>query len=212
MISSLRGTVVSITGSTVVIEVQGVGYAVALTPRHAARLVPGEETLVLTALIVREDALSLYGFAEPEERAIFDLLTGVSGVGPKSALGVLAELTPDRIAAAVAAEDDAAFRKVSGIGPKTAKLIVVQLAGKLDAVVIPPARDEDARGDASSRVAADVVEALTGLGWPERTARTAVDEVVSTADDSVVASVPVLLRAVLTHLGPTGRAMSGAAR
>ncbi len=84
-----------------------------------------------TALVVREDDLSLYGFAEADELAVFDLLRGVSGVGPKSAMGVLAAMSPAELAQAVSLEDDGAFRRVSGIGPKTAKLIVVSLAGKL---------------------------------------------------------------------------------
>ena len=91
------------------------------------------KTTMRTALIVREDDLALYGFANAEGRAVFDLLRGVSGVGPKSAMGVLAAMEPHEIAAAVIAEDDAAFRRVSGIGQKTAKLIVVSLAGKMRA-------------------------------------------------------------------------------
>ena len=82
---------------------------------------------------MREDDLSLFGFATRAELEVFDLLRGVSGVGPKSALGVLSTLSPDEIARAVAVEDDAPFRKVSGIGPKTAKLIAVSLQGKLAA-------------------------------------------------------------------------------
>src|SRR5690606_21348703 len=95
------------------------------------------EATVHTALVVREDELSLYGFESTEALAVFDLLRGVSGVGPKSAMNVLGVLTPAQLAAAVAAEDDAAFRKVSGVGPKTAKLIILSLAGKLAAVSAP---------------------------------------------------------------------------
>ena len=138
MISSVRGTVLAAVGTTVVIEVGGVGLNVQVTPQHALSLRVGSEATVRTALIVREDDLSLYGFSEADELTVFDLLRGVTGVGPKSAMGVLAAMSPGEIAQAVAVEDDAAFRKVSGIGPKTAKLIVVSLAGKL--LVVPTAR------------------------------------------------------------------------
>src|SRR4051794_33580068 len=133
MISTVRGTVLDARGSTVVIELGGVGLLVNVTPAQALVSRIGAEAFLHTALIVREDELSLFGFATRDELELFDLLRGVSGVGPKSALGVLATLTPDDIARAVAAEDDAPFRKVSGIGPKTAKLITISLAGKVAA-------------------------------------------------------------------------------
>ena len=130
MISSLRGSVAAASGSTVVIEVGGVGLKVSVTPQLALSLPIGSTAHLFTTLIVREDDLALFGFTTPDELEIFDLLRGVTGVGPKSALGVLGHLTPTQIASAVATEDDAAFRRVSGIGPKTAKLIVVQQIGR----------------------------------------------------------------------------------
>src|SRR6185312_10595199 len=130
MISSVRGTVLSAAGTRVVIEVGGIGLAITVTPQHALTLRAGSEAAMSTALIVREDDLALFGFSDAEELAVFDLLRGVTGVGPKSAMGVLAVMTPSDIATAIAVEDDGAFRKVSGIGPKTAKLIIVSLAGK----------------------------------------------------------------------------------
>ncbi|MCL2516778.1 MAG: Holliday junction branch migration protein RuvA, partial [Microbacteriaceae bacterium] len=173
MISSLRGVVLRATGAELVIEVGGVGYLVNVTPEHALTLRVGDEAFVHTYLIVREDALTLYGFLDAEQLEVFELLLGVNGVGPKSALGVLAVLTPDQVAAAVQADDDAAFRKVSGIGPKTAKLITVQLAGKLHAVA--PTAAAKPKATAARTVADDVRIALIGLGWPEKTAAGAVD-------------------------------------
>ncbi|WP_210481342.1 Holliday junction branch migration protein RuvA [Naasia sp. SYSU D00948] len=199
MISSLRGTVLGLAGGSVVVEVGGIGYSVAVTPQHALSLRTGQEVLLHTALVVREDDLSLFGFADVDALRVFDLLRGVTGVGPKSAMGVLASMTPDQVATAVASEDDSAFRKVSGIGPKTAKLIVVSLAGKLFA----PARPAVASVPAA--VGADVVVALVGLGWPERTAQQTVDEIL--ADASADRSTPALLRAALALLGP--RQLSG---
>ena len=94
MISSVRGTVLTATGSTVVIEVGGIGLAMHVTPQHALALRVGSEAFVHTALIVREDDLSLFGFADSDELEVFDHLRSVTGVGPKSALGVLAVLSP----------------------------------------------------------------------------------------------------------------------
>jgi holliday junction DNA helicase RuvA len=198
MISSVRGTVLAAVGTTVVIEVGGVGLNVQVTPQHALSLRVGSEATVRTALIVREDDLSLYGFSEADELAVFDLLRGVTGVGPKSAMGVLAAMSPGEIAQAVAVEDDAAFRKVSGIGPKTAKLIVVSLAGKL--LVVPTARASAT--SRSSTVSENVAIALTGLGWPERVAAQAVEDALLSASDADRESVPALLRLALAALGP----------
>src|ERR1700709_428583 len=190
MISSVRGTVLAITGPAVIIEVGGVGLAVQVTPQHALSLRVGSEASVRTALIVREDDLSLFGFADVDELTVFDALRGVTGVGPKSAMGVLAAMSPGEIAAAVLSEDDAAFRKVSGIGPKTAKLIVLSLAGKL--AVLPSARA--AASPRRSTVGENVTVALVGLGWPERVAMQAVEDALADASDADRASVPTLLR------------------
>ena len=200
MISSLRGTVLSASGGTAVIEVGGVGFAVQLTPDHVLSLRVGEEAFVQTTLIVREDALQLFGFVDREQLEVFDLLTGVSGVGPKSAIGVLSVLSPDDIAAAVAADDDAPFRKVSGIGPKTAKLIVVSLTGKL-AAVRRPAPVTKAAG-APSSVADSVLVALVGLGWQERVAAETIADVVADTQETERDSVQTILRLTLARLGP----------
>jgi Holliday junction DNA helicase RuvA len=200
VIASVRGTVLAVGPTTAVIEVGGVGLAVQVTPQHALSLRVGHESTVFTALIVREDDLSLFGFASREELQVFDLLRGVSGVGPKSALGVLATLTPDEVARAVAAEDDAPFRTVSGIGPKTAKLIAVSLQGKLSAASGSPAASPT-RGSTTG----DVVAALVGLGWNERLASQAADEAYAAADDADRETVPALLRLALSRLGPAAR-------
>jgi Holliday junction DNA helicase RuvA len=200
MISSLRGTVLTVAGTVAVIEVGGVGLGVQVTPQHGLSLRIGQEAMVFTALIVREDDLSLFGFATPEELTVFDLLRGVSGVGPKSALGVLGTLTPIQIAQAVAAEDDAPFRKVSGIGPKTAKLIVVSLAGKL----IVPTGTVATGGvpTGSTTVTGSVIGALVGLGWNDRVAAQAVEEAAEDASVDERGSVQTLLRLALARLGP----------
>jgi len=196
MISSVRGTVLAAAGTTAVIEVGGVGLQVTVTPNHALTLRVGTEATIRTTLIVREDDLSLYGFALAEELAVFDILRGVTGVGPRSAMGVLAALTPIEIARAVGMEDDAAFRKVSGIGPKTAKLIVVSLAGKLGFVALTAA------ASGKEPVSNSVVTALIGLGYPERLAIQAVEDAVESANAAEREAMPALLRLALANLGP----------
>ena len=181
------------------------GFTVAVTPEVARAARVGETLHLHTNLIVREDALSLYGFAERAECSLFQILLGVTGVGPKSALGVLSALSVDQIAQAVADDDDAPFRRVSGIGPKTAKLIVVQLTGKL----APPAAAPAGSGAASSAIAGQVVTALVGLGWSERVAAEAVEIVAADAVESDRANVPAMLRLALAHLGPAREAARG---
>ncbi|WP_159498657.1 Holliday junction branch migration protein RuvA [Microbacterium sp. 18062] len=197
MIASLRGTVIHTGPDALVLEVAGVGYSLSVTPDVARSAHLGDDFVLHTHLIVREDALSLVGFRTREELAVFGSLIAVSGVGPKSALGVLAEMSIDQIAQAVADEADAPFRKVSGIGPKTAKLIVVQLAGKL----APPTTSAAPGAGVAPDLAAQVAQALVGLGWSERVAAETAEEVIAGAgpDERTVA---VLLRRALAELGP----------
>lgn len=182
----------------VVVEVGGIGLSVQVTPATALSCRIGDEVRLTTTLIVREDSLTLYGFPSPAELHVFELLVGVTGVGPKSALGVLAVLVPDQIARAVADDDDAVFRKVSGIGPKTAKLIVLSLAGKLAVTAPAPA----ARTSPSRDVAATVQAALIGLGWTERVASETVAETLGDLGERDTASVAAVLRLALGRLGP----------
>lgn len=207
MISSLRGRVLHLEPESAIVEVGGVGFSVAVPTPVARTLHVGDDVMLHTNLVVREDALSLFGFAEREQLETFVLLLGVSGVGPKSALGVLSALSVGQIAAAVASEDDAPFRRVSGIGPKTAKLIVVQLAGKLHA----PAASTGVGGNAAGPTAASgqVVAALVALGWSERVSTETVHEIAGSADATDLASVPALLKLALAQLGPSRTERAG---
>ena len=199
MISSLRGSVLHAASGQVVIETGGVGFSVFVPADIATTAVVGEQLRLHTSLIVREDALTLYGFGDADELEIFGQLLSVTGVGPKSALGVLSHLTVDQIAEAVTSEDDAPFRRVSGIGPKTAKLIVVQLAGKVQ----PRVASAPGAGPASS-VTEQVVAALVGLGWSEKVAADAAAQTAEQASDAERESVPALLRRTLAAMGPGG--------
>lgn len=201
MISFLRGPVLHAGADSLVVDVSGVGFSV-LVPVDVARTARvGEEAALHTSLVVREDSLTLFGFASRDELEVFGILLGVTGVGPKSALGVLSALTIDRIAEAVQDEDDKPFRKVSGIGPKTAKLIALQLQGKLDAFRAAQGSPR-AAGAGGGAVVAQVAQAVAGLGWPERTAAEAVAAAAESASDADRASVPALLRLTLAALGP----------
>jgi Holliday junction DNA helicase RuvA len=153
VIARLRGTVAARTAAGVVLDVGGVGYLVAATPRVSARV--GEETTVETYLHVREDALQLYGFASADERELFELLLGVSGVGPKVALAIVSGSTPTELRRAIAREDTARFEAIPGIGRKTAQRVVLELREKL-------AKSPDVDLASGAVLARD---ALVELGW-----------------------------------------------
>ena len=204
MIASLTGTVQSLALTHAVIDVSGVGYFVSITPATSQALRVGSAAMLHTALIVREDAFSLFGFASTDELEMFDLLRSVTGVGPKSALAILAQLSADQIRVAVQTENDSAFKAVSGIGPKTAKLISVTLAGKLKGVI-----GTTSSVGATSTAAADltnIITALQGLGWSERLASDAVREVANSIGAS--ATTDVILKAALARLG-NSKSVSG---
>lgn len=159
--------------------------------------VPGDQLHLQTSLVVREDSLTLFGFATEAELAVFGHLIAVSGVGPRSALGVLSALTPAEIAAAVALDDEKPFRKVSGIGPKTAKLITLSLAGKLSHLELNVDGSSESVPRESDAVADGVREGLVGLGWGDAEAGQAVQDAreAGAPDDSAG-----LLRAALALL------------
>lgn len=166
MIAHLTGSVLTRKAGQLVLEVNGVGYLVSVTP-EVYQSSFGLSTLSLhIAHIIREDSQTLYGFLTEEELETFALLCSVSGVGPKSAMAVLAQLGVSGVAAAVSLTDDTMFRSVSGIGPKTAKLIVLSLTGKLIA--------ETTVGSTTS-AGTSVVTALVGLGYQDKNARSAVE-------------------------------------
>lgn len=179
MIASLTGIVQSVRSNTCVLNVHGVGYLVNITPADQRELHLGDEHTFYTSLVVREDSLTLFGFDAPESVEIFDILLSVSGVGPRSALAILSELSPASILGAVVDENDAVFKKVTGIGPKTAKLIIVQLAGKISA--LSAGAHTTTLASASTGVSATVLNALVGLGWNERIAQEALDSLGSSS-------------------------------
>ncbi len=193
MIAALRGNVLSIEPTAAVIEAGGVGYAVQATPATLAGLRVGQEAFVHTSLVVREDSMTLFGFADADEREVFDALQTVSGVGPKLALTILATLTPDQLRQAVANADIAALTRVSGVGKKGAQRLVLEIGAKLG-----PRRGGDLEAPSSNARSGDVVAALVGLGFSERDAENALSQVEKATPE---AEVPELLRASLKILG-----------
>ncbi|MBK1788087.1 Holliday junction branch migration protein RuvA [Prauserella cavernicola] len=195
MISSVRGEVLSIGLDHVVVEVNGVGFAVQATPSTLATLRRGEEVRLFTSLVVREDSLTLYGFADTEARELFVLLLTVSGIGPRLALAALAVLDPDKLRTALSEGNITVLTQVPGIGRKGAERLTLELRDKVLA-----AEPSGVTGQAGSpsAVRSEVVEALVGLGFAAKQAEVAVDKVVAADSAGDTSSV---LRAALTTLG-----------
>ncbi len=209
MIASVRGPVLEVRLEHVVVEVGGVGLAVQVTPGTAGQLRVGEEARLATTFVVREESLTLYGFLDADERGVFETIQTVSGIGPRTALAMLAVLSPDELRTAVAREDLKALMTVPGIGRKGAQRIVLELADRLGAPHGGAASLPTARPAGIVDQRAQVVEALEGLGWTGRAAEEAVEAVVAArvaarGDDArVVAAADVsdVLRAALRELG-----------
>ena len=168
MIASVSGEVAAVSGDTAVVEVGGVGLAVQCTPATLATLRPGMRTKLATALIVREDSLTLFGFATDDERAVFEVLQSVTGVGPKLAQGVLAVHSPDAVRTAVATEDVGALTLVPGIGKKGAQRLVLELKDKLAGAVTTGSAVVRLPGQGVGAWRDQLRQALTGLGWSGR--------------------------------------------
>jgi len=148
MITTLRGTIQSLGPEGIVLEVGGVGYHLAMSSRSLSRVgEPLEDVFVYTHMHVREDAMCLFGFLDPEERAFFQLLTSVSGVGPKVAIAILSAYSPDYLRRAVVNRDTALFQSITGIGKKTAERLVLELKDKVGAVEAPETAGAAAGGN-----------------------------------------------------------------
>jgi Holliday junction DNA helicase RuvA len=197
VIAFVNGKVAAAGPDGAVIEVGGVGLSVLCTPATLAGLRVGDRAHVPTSLIVREDSLTLYGFADDDERSVFELLQTASGVGPRLALAMLAVHTPNALRRAVATEDLSGLTKVPGIGKKGAQRIVLELKDRLglpfdDETPVPASRTAPWR--------AQVHTGLTNLGWPARDADAAVDAVAAEFDGQDVPDVAALLRLAMRKL------------
>ncbi|MEU8898279.1 Holliday junction branch migration protein RuvA [Nocardia sp. NPDC048505] len=196
MIASIRGEVLEIALDHTVLEACGVGYRLNATPATLATLTRGEEIRLYTAMIVREDSQTLFGFADTESRDLFGLLQTVSGVGPRLAMAVLAVLEPEALRKALAESNVAALTRVPGIGKRGAERMVVELRDKVN--LIPVQAGPPGSAPAVTPVRDQVVEALTGLSFPLKQAEQAVDAVLA---EQPAAGTSTALRAALGLLG-----------
>jgi Holliday junction DNA helicase RuvA len=195
MIASVRGEVTHVGLDNVVIEVGGVGVLVHVTPATAATLRLGSTAYLATSLVVREDSLTLYGFADADGRSVFETVQTVTGVGPRLALAMLAVHSPDGIRAAVASGDLTALMKVPGIGRKGAERLVLELRDKMG---MPSGQVGSPAAAAGPDWAHQVREALVGLGWSAKQAEDTVEAITPDAGDRP--DVSGLLRAALQRL------------
>ncbi|MDT8912452.1 Holliday junction branch migration protein RuvA [Amycolatopsis sp. PS_44_ISF1] len=198
MISSVHGEVLSVGLDHAVVEVGGVGFAVQATPATLSTLRRGEKVRLHTALIVREDSLTLFGFADADARELFGLLQTVSGIGPRLALATLAVLEPDKLRAAVVEGNITVLTQVPGIGRKGAERLSLELRDKVSALGGLGGAGDAPVVSAPGALRAEVVEALAGLGFPAKQAEQAVDRVLAEGDGHTTATV---LRAALATLG-----------
>ncbi|MDQ2757911.1 MAG: Holliday junction branch migration protein RuvA [Actinomycetota bacterium] len=200
MIASVRGLVARAGLDSVVVEVGGVGMLLHTTPATAASSRVGVEVTLATSLVVREDSLTLYGFADDDERAVFEAVQTVSGVGPRLALAMLAVHTPDTLRSAVAGGDVLTLTKVPGIGRKGAERLVLELRDRIGGVVGAGARVGSGGRPPVAPWQDQVRDALVGLGWTGKQADDTVGAVAATtpAPDT---SVSALLRTALQVLG-----------
>ena len=197
MIASVEGRVAALTAEGVVVVVGGIGLALHTTPGTRARLRVGEPALLATSLVVREDSLTLYGFADDDERALFELLQTASGVGPRLAQAVLTVHTPDAVLRALVTEDLAALCLVPGVGRKGAQRLVLELKDKA----------QGARGGTSSPGTPPagwrdtLSAALVGLGWTAAQSDEVLVRLAAEHPGAGDGDVPALLREALALLG-----------
>ncbi len=199
MIASVRGPVLHVGLDSVVVEVGGAGLLLHTTPATAASLRHGAEVDLATTLVVREESLTLFGFTDPEERALFETVQTVSGVGPRLALAMLAVHSPDDLRHAVTDGELGVLTKVPGIGRKSAERIVLELRDKIAVPTVTGGTATRPAPGADQAWRGQVKEALVGLGWTAKQADDAVAAVADRAGDG--SDVSGLLRAALRELG-----------
>lgn len=207
MIVQLTGSIVEVTASHVVLDVAGVGYELGISANTAAALPPAGEAgvTVLTRLVLRDDAAELYGFCSREERAVFDRLVAVSGVGPKLALSVLSTFTPSQLATVVTAQDVTRMSQVPGVGKKKAQRLLVELEGvfqrdaELRGLVGLSSPGEVAAGVAATApsgqsVQSEATDALLSMGFTPQEAELALEGLEDAGATTIESAVSYALR------------------
>jgi len=200
VIAFVNGRVASAGPDGAVVEVGGVGLSVLCTPATLAGLRVGDRAHVPTSLVVREDSLTLYGFADDDEKVVFEMLQTASGVGPRLALAMLAVHTPNALRRAVATEDVTALTKVSGIGRKGAQRIVLELKDRLGAPLDGTADEMPMRSFGAAAWRTQVHAGLTNLGWTARDADAAVEAVASDIEGHDTSDIAALLKLAMRKL------------
>jgi holliday junction DNA helicase RuvA len=198
MIAQLTGVVAQVGPTSAVIEVGGFGVQAVCSPNTVAGLRLGQRATLATSLVVREDSLTLYGFASADEREFFELLLTATGVGPKLAQTALAVLTPEELRKAIATENLVQLCKVPGIGRKGAQRIVLELKDKINTVV--QAEESPAATGPPAAWRGQVMQGLQGLGWSAKDAEAACNEVEQLAHEDPQINIAVLMRAALQSL------------
>ena len=195
MISQLRGEVIEVQATSVVLDVSGVGFFVACTPNTSAGLLFGQQACLHTHLAVREDSLTLYGFSSPEEKEAFILSQSVTGVGPKLALAIVAHLTPAQLRQAILTENLMTLSKVPGVGRKMAQRLVLELKDK--ALRLQGTDSPDPSTNTQPKEL--LLLGLQGLGYSAKDAEAAWESISDLVSDSNV-SVSVMMKAALRSL------------
>jgi holliday junction DNA helicase RuvA len=195
VIAFVRGEVAEVTLTSAVLEVGGVGLELMCTPDTLATLRTGQVATLPTSMVVREDSLTLFGFADDDEKQVFELVQTASGVGPKLAQAMLAVLSPDAVRRAVAGDDVRTLTAVPGIGQKGAQRIILELKDRIGA---PVPGSSAVRAAATEPWRDQVRHGLVGLGWSVKDADKAVETVADQAAEDP--DVAALLRAALRTL------------
>jgi Holliday junction DNA helicase RuvA len=198
LIAFVRGQVAALTLTSAVLEVGGVGLELMCTPNTLASLRAGQQAFLPTSMVVREDSLTLFGFADDDEKQVFELVQTASGVGPKLAQAMLAVLTPDAVRRAVAGDDVRTLTMVPGIGQKGAQRIILELK---DRIGVPVAVSGGGHPVLAEPWREQVQQGLVGLGWSAKDADKAIEAVADQAGDQP--DVAALLRAALQTLSRT---------
>jgi holliday junction DNA helicase RuvA len=208
LIASVSGRVAAVSPDGAVVEVGGIGLAVQCTPGTIARLQVGETAHLSTSLVVREDSLTLYGFADDDERSLFELLQTANGVGPRLAQAVLAIHPPREVRRAVSMADVKALMQVPGIGKKGAERLILELRDRLGSITTDTSLDGPSGLPSVAPVAPwrdQLTSALVSLGWNPKEAETALGQLAPVADEQIAATgaveIAVLLRRALQLLG-----------
>lgn len=199
MISHLSGTVTHLGPTTAVLDLAGFGVLAQITPGTSAALRLGEPARLATSLVVREDSLTLFGFATDAERDCFALVITASGIGPRIGQAVLSVLSPDELRAAISANDLVTLTRVPGIGRKGAERIVIELRDKINTLALTSAPQTSTA--TTSQVWRDQVgSGLQGLGWSARDADLACERVEHLVEEDPDVSIGILVRAALQSL------------